>query len=107
MKKATVTAKFSGNALGVLFKMTEEGINIEYKIDGGEAKTFKVEKGGNLGWQAYPHAQVFMLEHQLAEGEHTVEITFSSVNSSTRINANLGGILVDDKNASLAGVSVG
>jgi len=92
----TITAEFYGTSLGVLFKMTDKGFNISYKIDGGKAKTFEVEKGGNLGWQAYSHAQVFMLEHQLSEGKHTVEISCSAVNDTTLIDTNIGGLLTNN-----------
>jgi len=93
---AQVAAQFYGSAFGLLLGMTKEGFNIRYQIDGGEWKTFAVNKD-NLGWQMYDHAQVFMLEHNLSNEVHKVVIIFAP-NGEYGVNTRLGGVLANGKN---------
>lgn len=88
----TVAASFSGNVFGLMFKMTTSDIAMQYRIDGGEWKEFGINDSF-YGFQRYSHPQVFMLEHNLSDSEHTVELKFTAQNSD---NVCLGGILVNE-----------
>ena len=43
----------------------------------------------------YDHSQVFMLEHNLSNGEHVVELKFYPVGDDDYVNVTLGGLLVN------------
>ncbi len=75
--KATITAKFNGATLGMLFNMKggEKGFKMRYQIDGGEWQEFGVHSN-SWAFQMYAHAQTFMFAHNLSDGEHTVKIEF-------------------------------
>lgn len=92
---ATVTAQFYGTTLGVMFMMNNSGINMTYKIDGGEEQRFLVDSN-NFGWQMYSHLQTFMLAHSLSEGMHTVEFLFSNVEGINSVNVQLAGVLTNN-----------
>lgn len=65
---STVSADFSGTAFGVIIGHTKNSFKFSYRIDGGEWKV--KEQTSHL----YEHTQVYILEHTLSEGNHTVEI---------------------------------
>lgn len=46
----------------------------------------------------YGHPQVFMLAHNLSDGEHFVQMFFSPINESIPMDVNLAGLLVNEKN---------
>lgn len=69
---STISASFSGNAFGAIIGHTKNAFKFSYRIDGGEWKT--KEQTGHL----YEHTQVYILEHFLSEGSHTVEIKCES-----------------------------
>jgi len=92
---ATVTTEFYGTALGVMFMMNNTGVNLTYRIDGGEEKQFLVDSS-NFGWQMYSHLQVFMLAHNLSEGKHAVEFSFSMANGMSSMNVQLAGVLANN-----------
>lgn len=91
--KATVEGKFSGATLGVLFgiKGDEKEFSLRYQIDGGEWKNFAVNSN-KFAFQKYEHTQVFVFEHNLTSGEHTVKIEFQDGSET-----NFGGLLVNGK----------
>ncbi|MBQ7107241.1 MAG: SGNH/GDSL hydrolase family protein [Clostridia bacterium] len=88
--ESTITAEFSGSALGVVMQLDKVGFEMRWKVDGGEWKEFAVN---DKSWpfQRYNHPQVFMMEHNLSQDKHTVVIEFSK-NTDVR----LGGILVNE-----------
>lgn len=92
--ETTVKAKIKGSALGIIFRMNASGINMTYSIDGGKEKLFKIDKD-HFGFQMYDHSQVFMLEHNLSNGEHAVELKFYPVGDDDYVNVTLGGLLVN------------
>ena len=69
---STVTASFTGSTFGVMVGHTKKAFKISYRIDGGEWKT--KEQNSHL----YEHTQVYILEHFLSEGNHTIEIKCES-----------------------------
>lgn len=69
---STVTANFTGSTFGVMVGHTKKAFKISYRIDGGEWKT--KEQNSHL----YEHTQVYILEHFLSEGNHTIEIKCES-----------------------------
>lgn len=89
---ATVSFEFKGTALGVLFKMNESDINMRYRIDDGDWKTFAVNDD-SLGFQRRKnHQQVYMLAHALSAGNHKVQMVFNP-SGSQAVNVMLGGVL--------------
>lgn len=88
--KSTVTAEFSGTALGIATQLGEVGFEMRWKVDDGEWKEFAVN-AKSWAFQRYNHAQVFMMEHNLSEGKHTVVIEFTE-----NTNIRLGGLLVNN-----------
>lgn len=92
--ETTFTFKFNGTALGLLFQMTTSSINATYSIDGAEVKTFAVDDD-HFSFQRYAgHAQMWMLEHNLSDTEHTLTITF---NDTTDMTVYFAGLLVNSK----------
>ena len=90
---ATITAKFSGATLGFFFdiKDSDKGFKLRYQIDGGEWKEFGVHSK-SWSFQMYAHAQVFMMAHNLSEGEHTIKLEFEDGAETF-----FGGILANGK----------
>ncbi len=68
---------FYGNAFGILFdiKSGKKPIIAEYRIDGGEWKSFRIDLTTRQH-QMYEHPQAFMFAHALTKAEHLVEIDF-------------------------------
>ena len=87
--ESEIMATFSNSALGILVDLSGVGFELEWQVDGGEVKSFYVNKN-RFAFQLYEHPQVFMLEHYLDNTEHTVKIKFSS---NTAIK--LGGLIVN------------
>lgn len=87
--ESEIMATFSNSALGILVDLSGVGFELEWQVDGGEVKSFYVNKN-RFAFQLYEHPQVFMLEHYLDNTEHTVKIKFSS-NSAIK----LGGLIVN------------
>lgn len=87
--KATITAEFSGSALGVAVMLDKMGFEMRWRIDDGEWKEFAVNEK-SWAFQRYRHPQVFMMEHELSDGKHTVVIEFSK-----NTDILLGGLLVN------------
>lgn len=91
--KATITGKFNGATLGMLFNIKggDKEFSLRYQIDGGEWQEFGVNSK-KWSFQQYAHAQVFMFAHNLAEGEHTIKIEFEDGSETY-----FGGLLVNGK----------
>ncbi len=92
--EATLTFRFNGTALGLLFQMTNSDINATYTIDGGETKTFAVDDSIFSHQRYAGHAQAYMLAHNLSDSEHTLAITF---NDTTDMTVYFAGLLVNSK----------
>ncbi len=83
---ATVTAKFSGIALGILLDIQDnKEIPMRYKIDDGQWVKYTI--GGT-----YAHPQGYIMTQDLEDKEHTVTIEFLE-----GTNTVLGGLLVNGK----------
>ena len=91
--KATITGKFNGATLGMLFNIKggDKEFSLRYQIDGGEWQEFGVNSK-KWSFQQYAHAQVFMLAHNLSDGEHTIKIEFEDGSETY-----FGGLLVNGK----------
>lgn len=86
--ESEISAEFCGSALGILVDLSGVGFELGWQIDGGEWKQFEVNKN-HFSFQLYEHPQVFMFEHHLDDGAHTVTFKFSG---NTEIK--LGGLIV-------------
>ena len=62
---------------------------MRWRVDDGEWKEFAVNEK-SWAFQRYRHPQVFMMEHELSDGKHTVVIEFSK-----NTDILLGGLLVN------------
>lgn len=75
---ATVTVKFEGPTLGLLFQLTSDAnINLTYSIDGGNEKSFVINET-TRNFQRYDHSQCFMLTNSLSKGSHTLTLKFGN-----------------------------
>lgn len=90
--ESEIKATFCNSALGILVYLCGVGFELEWQVDGGEFKIFCVNKN-SFAFQLYEHPQVFMFEHYLSPGEHTVTFKFSE---NTQIK--LGGLIVNGEN---------
>lgn len=88
--ESTVTSEFSGSALGVVMQLDTVGFEMRWKVDDGDWKEFAVNEK-SWSFQRYNHPQVFMMEHHLTSGKHTVVIEFTA-----NTNVRLGGLLVNN-----------
>ena len=87
---ACVEFEFTGTAFALLLGMTPSGFNIFYRIDGKDKKNFSAcDK--MFGFQRYYNTQLFVPEHELAYGKHTVKMTFESADGKP-IDVSLGGV---------------
>lgn len=74
----TITAKFEGSTLGLLFQLTSDtNINLTYSIDGGSEKSFAINETSR-NFQRYYHSQCFMLTNSLSKGSHTIMLKFGN-----------------------------
>ena len=91
--KATITGKFNGATLGMLFNIKggDKEFSLRYQIDGGEWQDFGVNSK-KWSFQQYAHAQAFMFAHNLSDGEHTIKIEFEDGSETY-----FGGLLVNGK----------
>lgn len=87
--ESEISAEFNGSALGILVDLSGVGFELGWQVDGGEWKEFEVNKN-HFAFQLYEYPQVFMFEHYLNDGRHTVTFKFSA---NTEIK--LGGLIVN------------
>lgn len=87
---ACVEFEFTGTAFALLLGMTPAGFNIFYRIDGKDKKNFSASDK-MFGFQRYNNTQLFVPEHELSYGRHTVKITFESADGRP-IDVSLGGV---------------
>ncbi len=87
--ESEISATFDGSALGILVDLSGVGFELSWQVDGGKWKQFEVNKNC-FAFQLYEHPQVFMFEHYLSGGSHTVTFKFSA---NTEIK--LGGLIVN------------
>lgn len=87
---ACVEFEFTGTAFALLLGMTPSGFNIFYRIDGKDKKNFSASDK-MFGFQRYNNTQLFVPEHELVYGKHTVKMTFESADGKP-IDVKLGGV---------------
>ena len=88
-KDGSIKADFVGNSLGIFISMSDNNVEIEYSIDGGEWNTFAVNNS-KLSHQKYAHLQAFSLKNGLSDGSHTV-----TIRNKCNKTVNIGGILAE------------
>lgn len=88
--KASFT--FTGTSFGLIFGMNSSGLDINYTIDGKDVKNISIDDDF-LSFQRYGHTQLFVLEQELAYGEHKIEMTFNKT-SDGNVNVKIGGAAV-------------
>lgn len=82
---STVKFEFTGYTFGLLLGFTKNPFKMEYRIDGGEWKTYEMSS------YLYEHTQVKILEYTLSDTNHTVEIKVLTD------GFRLGGMLTNEK----------
>lgn len=90
-ENTTISFTFTGTTFSTIFQMGSTGINMDYKIDGGNVKNFNCDDSTAFAFQKYGHTQIFVIEQDLEYGEHTVELTFKRAENG-KIDVRLGGI---------------
>lgn len=94
-EETTLSFKFTGTTVALLFGMNESGVLMDYTVDGrgsANTKTLNIDTE-LLTFQKYGHTQLFVLEQELAYGEHTIKMTFKPT-SDGKVNVLLGGAAV-------------
>jgi hypothetical protein len=91
----TVKTTFSGSTLGVLMCPFSTGFNIRWRVDGGEWKTFMVDKNHTHSFMLYDRPIVFLLEYDLSSGKHALEMEFLPTTDGGDLQMRLGGIAVN------------
>lgn len=89
---AKASFSFTGTSFALIFGMNSSGFNIDYRIDGKDLKNITVDND-LLSFQKYAHTQLFVLEQELAYGEHRIDMTFNHT-SDGKINVKIGGAAV-------------
>ncbi len=93
----SVKTTFSGSTLGILMSPFPTGFNIRWRVDGGEWKTFMVDKNHTHAFMLYDRPIVFLLEYNLSAGNHALEMEFLPTTDGGELQMRLGGICVNGK----------
>lgn len=82
--------EFCGTAFALLLGVNKSGFNIFYSVDGNNLKNFSASEK-MFSHQRYINTQLFVPEHELAYGKHTVELIFEDTDGIP-VNVSLGGV---------------
>lgn len=83
--KAQASFDFTGRAFGFMFKTMYHNIDMEYQLDGGEWKKFRIAADNKFGSLLYENSNFVFAEQDLEQGHHTVNLRFN--NSGGRTSA--------------------
>lgn len=81
---AEASFAFTGRAFGFMFKTLYYNIDMEYRVDGGEWKKYRIASDNMFGSTLYENSNFVFAEQNLEQGYHTVDLKFNK--SGGRIN---------------------
>ena len=74
--QAKASFEFDGRAFGFMFKVLYHNIDMEYQVDGGEWKKFRIAGDNKFSTMLYENSNFVFAEQDLEQGHHTVNLIF-------------------------------